>query len=639
MQKKSYLLTALAVSVLAVTAFAFITADAGDSAADDATISVEIDGGDQVTCRTLAEAIEKINASTSEAILWIDGTVECGSDTLNVHKSFTVMSGNIERANFAILEDVGITFSKGTVYTGKITRNGVSFNMCSMRAGDNGVTIGHGQYNASLKGDICSDAPGTTVSISNGNELPFDINGTLDRSASILVKQNTMIVVGNYGGFANKGFLKLENNVVLDISGTFTNNGCIEIGENTKEPQVESINNKNGLIVDLRDENTTSYGVIPLNGNEGDWGRVACSNDTRKGAYAAEYSGIKTVELLDTEKISVSCSSENLTYDGSAKTATITINADGKNITSDDYIVYYFNNINAGDAKYVIMSVGDNYGFSTVEGTFKIGKATPELEDFNSPAYDKTEKAVVISTVPGVEGMGKVTVTYYKESGGALSGAPVEPGTYNFTFSVAEGKNYAGKDFSDPGWKFTIEKPKTEGTIPTDKTEYKFDTEIKTTGDLNIDCKVGTEEYVITIPKNTTIAADTKITINRTDDKSEESYSSYEITTGGIKNFNVKLPCKSGFVSATVLCNDSAVGVSNVVYNSAEGYVTFTADHNSEFSITLSSAAPTPAPAPSTDSDTYVRVASQTEEYDYSLIIAFGALILSIGFLAAVLRR
>ena len=175
----------------------------------------------------------------------------------------------------------------------------------------------------------------------------------------------------------------------------------------------------------------------------------------------------------------------------------------------------------------------------------------------------------------------------------------------------------------------------TEGTISSESTSYKFAADNVTTGDIEVVLKEGKTEYTLTFAKGENVGGKTvSVTLNTA--KTAENVTAYEINTDGITNFSVKLPCQKGFGTASVLCDGSSEGVSKVYYNSEEGYVTFTSNHNSLFTITLSG---TSASVPSSGSESYAVTSSQTEGEDYSLIIAFGALLLSLAFLAVVLRR
>ena len=175
----------------------------------------------------------------------------------------------------------------------------------------------------------------------------------------------------------------------------------------------------------------------------------------------------------------------------------------------------------------------------------------------------------------------------------------------------------------------------TEGTISSESTSYKFAADNVTTGDIEVILKEGKTEYVLTFAKGENVGGKTvSVTLNAA--KTTGNVTAYEIDTDGITNFNVKLPCQKGFGTATVLCDGSSEGVSKVYYNSEEGYVTFTSNHNSLFTITLSG---TSASVPSSGSESYAVTSSQTEGEDYGLIIAIGALLLSLAFLAVVLRR
>lgn len=167
----------------------------------------------------------------------------------------------------------------------------------------------------------------------------------------------------------------------------------------------------------------------------------------------------------------------------------------------------------------------------------------------------------------------------------------------------------------------------TEGKIEVNTNKYAFITPVTTTGKLNVVMNDGDRQYTITIPKGTTIASGTVITVKFIEHQSFAT--KYYINTPGIENFSVKLPCQIGFKKAKVLCDDSELGISEVRYNKGTGYVTFDAAHNSVFTIVLSEASPANVTTTSGGSATD----------DYSLVIAFVVLVASLGFLVYVIRK
>lgn len=98
---------------------------------------------------------------------------------------------------------------------------------------------------------------------------------------------------------------------------------------------------------------------------------------------------------------------------------------------------------------------------ATGEGAAELPPADPADFTFalpTNPTYDGNPKMVeVIVKENATKKYGAVTVTY-KQNGEVLDGAPVEPGTYTFTVTVAATATCAGGDVTPKDNKFTIQK-------------------------------------------------------------------------------------------------------------------------------------------------------------------------------------
>lgn len=98
---------------------------------------------------------------------------------------------------------------------------------------------------------------------------------------------------------------------------------------------------------------------------------------------------------------------------------------------------------------------------ATDEGTAELPPADPADFAFALPndlTYDGNPKRVEVDVKDSAtKKYGDVTVTY-KQNGVALSGAPVEPGTYTFTANVAATATCAGGDVTPKDNTFTIQK-------------------------------------------------------------------------------------------------------------------------------------------------------------------------------------
>ena len=113
----------------------------------------------------------------------------------------------------------------------------------------------------------------------------------------------------------------------------------------------------------------------------------------------------------------------------------------------------------------VFVEVTDGEFYDGIENTsygeFTIDKRQTEIDVVipDNCIYDGNEHA---ATVTVVDGDGDVTVTYVNaETGEAVNGVPVEPGTYNVIVEVAETEHYYGIESTVCG-QFTISKMESE---------------------------------------------------------------------------------------------------------------------------------------------------------------------------------
>ena len=104
------------------------------------------------------------------------------------------------------------------------------------------------------------------------------------------------------------------------------------------------------------------------------------------------------------------------------------------------------------------------------QAEIEILPAVPTESDFtfalpDNLIYDGTAKAVKIEPAAGINGMGKVNISYYDSADNELPRA-INAGAYTVKISVEAGKNYtAASNLSNAAWQFTIAKAKVE--IPT----------------------------------------------------------------------------------------------------------------------------------------------------------------------------
>ena len=123
------------------------------------------------------------------------------------------------------------------------------------------------------------------------------------------------------------------------------------------------------------------------------------------------------------------------------------------------------------------ITLGEGNKAATASVKYTIQRADPKASDFTFAApspltYDGNAKTATVEPNTGINGMGAVTVKYFK------NGAETEPkdaGDYTVKVSVAEGANYNAPtdNLTTDGWKFTIGKATQTIIVPTDKTIVK----------------------------------------------------------------------------------------------------------------------------------------------------------------------
>lgn len=160
---------------------------------------------------------------------------------------------------------------------------------------------------------------------------------------------------------------------------------------------------------------------------------------------------------------------EGWTYGEAAKVPTGT----AKFIEGDYGITYYDKNknpignpSNAGSyyAQIFVAATDDFNGLTSEYLPFTIEKATPtaDIFEFTAPtnlnACDGLAKEVSVTVKEGIEGVGSVTIKYFKD-GTEITDAPTTVGTYTVKIEVAEGANYFKADslLSNDSWTFTFD--------------------------------------------------------------------------------------------------------------------------------------------------------------------------------------
>lgn len=180
-----------------------------------------------------------------------------------------------------------------------------------------------------------------------------------------------------------------------------------------------------------------------------------------------------------------------LTYNGSGKAAVVTASGnDWQGPAASGITISYIKTgkygpvrlesgalpTNAGTYTASIM-LGEGNKAATASVEYTIQRADPKASDFTFAApspltYDGNAKTATVEPNTGINGMGAVTVKYFKN--GAET-KPKDAGDYTVKVSVAEGANYNATtdNLTIDGWKFTIGKATQTIVVPTDKTIVK----------------------------------------------------------------------------------------------------------------------------------------------------------------------
>ena len=139
----------------------------------------------------------------------------------------------------------------------------------------------------------------------------------------------------------------------------------------------------------------------------------------------------------------VSLSDDSFTYDGTAKTPTVTVKYNETELKlGTDYTVSGKTSVtDAGDYTITVTCKGNYEGTASVDWT--ITRATPKLADFTTTGldvvdYDGNPKTGSVELNPGIFGMGDVTVKY-----AGSTTAPTDVGSYAVTIEIDDtGANY-----------------------------------------------------------------------------------------------------------------------------------------------------------------------------------------------------
>ena len=418
-------------------------ADAFTEGNSGATVTLlsEVDlGSNYIGIRGSSTFTLDLNGQTVKASHY--GAFYISGGSLTIQDSGT--GGKIESSNITI-EVTGGTLSikSGTVsglYGVNITSGTVNISGGTISGTENGLCV-NGGGNIALSGGAYSGRHAIWV----------------DGNASVTMKD--MLAPG-YAYHQNdipiakaKGLVGDEvGEVPLDakpawLTGTVTVKACTHTGE--------------GVCTYTHNENASTHTKTCL----------ACGQTLGTENCTYTFSGGTGTCAACGDSVTVSVT-DNLIYDGTEKKPEVTVTRGETALTAGtDYTVVYADNIDAGTAAKVTVTIGNNQG--TYNGSFTIGKATPTIAwSSTSQELTYTDQQAVITaptvTLENNENFGGTISYSYKKQGETdyKDGLPTDAGTYTVKAHVDAEGNYNAADSTNE-LTLTIKKADTEITVGT----------------------------------------------------------------------------------------------------------------------------------------------------------------------------
>ena len=424
--------------------------------------------------------------------------------TLHVDGTLTADGGNIGVANRVEDSRSGTITVNGTL-TSTGDNTGLS-NLGTLTV--NGALTATGKGTATLASGLFNSGGTLTVAgtlTAAGNTSGRSTYGLYNRDGGTVTINGTFTASGGEYAVYNSGPLNLagtvnaNKNVYLGTGRTITVVG--ELDDATSIPIQTAATPEAGSPVTIATTENADwikagsfvswtpgkYAVsridegktVVLRGHEHDWSYTLGSDGTAISAECGNADGL--CGNTNGGSITIAPPSGELIYDGSAKAAKLTTT--GWTAADVGEIVYQKDGsalsavpVDAGTYTASI-TLGEGNKAATASVKYTIQRADPKASDFTFAApspltYDGNAKTATVEPNTGINGMGAVTVKYFK------NGAETEPkdaGDYTVKVSVAEGANYNATtdDLTTDDWKFTIGKATQTIIVPTDKTIVK----------------------------------------------------------------------------------------------------------------------------------------------------------------------
>ncbi len=299
--------------------------------------------------------------------------------------------------------------------------------------------------------------------------------GTLDADTGLYGKGN---------GSANNLCLVKDGIVTIDDSKGLNSTAHIGITTVQKPRNGQNVQIASGAKdgvdytqIFIPDEGYTvsqSFDWLLLNLHQHSWKYENVGEDTIKATCTA--SGCPN---SDGGSVTINKPAHTTYGDGQSEKATLTENNWQGLAVNEDAITYTkgSTSLEAAPTDAGTYTASITVGDATASVEYTIQRADPKASDFTFAApspltYDGNAKTATVKPNTGINGMGAVTVKYFKNG---VETEPKDAGDYTVKVSVAEGANYNATtdNLTTDGWKFTIGKATQTIIVPTDKTIVK----------------------------------------------------------------------------------------------------------------------------------------------------------------------
>ena len=326
------------------------------------------------------------------------------------------------------------------------------------------------------------------TSVGEGGGVYADARSGNWRTKSVVMVQGSAQITGNKKGEEDNNLYLPGPSEGVIIHGDLDENADIRVTTETKpgEGSEMTIAKRGGL--GAPEKVTVPDGAFKVDGADGkisvdDKGTVTlapCSHSwTTYTASGAVITAKCSICSASGGSVTINKPTHTTYGDGQSEKATLTENSWQGLAVNENTITYIKGGTpleaaptDAGTYTASI-TVGKGDKAATASVKYTIQRADPKASEFTFAApspltYDGNAKTATVEPNTGINGMGAVTVKYFK------NGAETEPkdaGDYTVKVSVAEGANYNATtdNLTTDGWKFTIGKATQTITVPTDK--------------------------------------------------------------------------------------------------------------------------------------------------------------------------